>query len=274
MPPVPYPIPRFHMVSLAGLAVLIGLALVPRDAWAGAWTQEPGRAQLFVTGGVTGGGMGMLGTGGDAGEGKTWTSVLGEYGLREGLTVGLKFYAETETTEEGTLDGAASLGAYVRKRVWQNAEKGAVASIQIEGQVPVERLLGADLARSAPTSTTELGLRGLYGRSWWGDWGSAFVSTEAAGTWRSEGQSPDLRTQVTVGYQPGDRWMAMLSANGVLPFEDTGTDPSLKISPSVAVHLGQPDEKGRRTSVQLGVSQDVLDSEVGPGVFLSIWRKF
>lgn len=255
------------------LATVLLLAAGP--ALAGAWTRPKGEGQVIVTMSATGAAMGgMLGSAADGTEGRTATQVYAEYGLREGLTIGAKGFFETGTAEDGTFDGAASVGAFLRRRVWQDEAQGAVASVQIEAQAPVEEYIDPAFAVSKPFSTTEVGLRGQYGRSWWGDWGSAFASLEGAYTWRGEGQSADLRFDTTIGYQPGSRWMALLSVNALSPLADTGTEASLKLRPSVAIHLGEPVEGRRPTSVQFGISHDILGDDGGPAVFIGLWRRF
>lgn len=254
--------------SFGPAAAFVFLLSSAEGASAGAWTLPEGDGQMIVTLGSQGGMVpGLLGS--DTPR-RTTGQVYAEYGLRDGLTVGGKLYVETVGKDEN--DGAAALGAFVRRRVWQNPETGGVGSVQIEGQVPVERFIDPELAQSQPYSTAELGVRGQYGRSWWGNGRSAFVSTGAAWTWRSEGQSPDIRLEATGGYAPREDWLGLLSIRSQLPLRDTGTEPSLIVTPSVAYHFGPPGKE--RTSVQLGVGYDFLSGDEGAIGFIGLWRRF
>jgi hypothetical protein len=62
----------------------------------------------------------------------------------------------------------------------------------------------------------------------------------------------------------------------------SGTDPSLKIAPSIAYTLWpyvrhnerKPEGPVRPSSIQLGASYDLLNPGDGLGLSLSIWRSF
>ena len=221
--------------------------------------------------------MGAL-TGGPISSDTNISQIYLEYGLFDGLTIGAKSYIELSTTD--LTDSSASLGGFVRKRVWQDG-RGGVASAQFGYAHPIDSLLGSAFATSEPGAVPEAHLAGLYGRGWAGDWGSAFISTGAAYHLRREGTTDDLRFELTTGYAPWRRFMGMVSFYGLTPL-GKGTDPSLKVAPSIAFTMwpwiGRNEKKPRGpvhpTTIQLGVSYDLLKPDDGLGLSISIWRRF
>ncbi len=127
----------------------------------------------------------------------------------------------------------------------------------------------------------EAHLAGLYGHGWGGDWGSAFVSTGAAFFLRREGAAEDIRLELTGGYAPSKRVMGILSLYGLAPLGE-GTDPSLRLAPSVAftfwpkLEEGEEEAKNRPKpkTLQLGFSYDLLNPGDGLGTSLSVWTPF
>jgi hypothetical protein len=217
-------------------------------------------------------------TGGPANSDASISQIYVEYGLLDGLTIGIKSYIEFSTTD---LNGsAASLGGFARKRVWQDGE-GGVASVQFGYAHPIDSLLGGTFAEAEPGAVPEAHLAGLYGRGWAGDWGSAFISTGMAYHLRGEGTADDLRFEFTTGYAPWRRVMGIVSFYGPAPL-GAGTDASLKITPSLAFTMwpwiGRNEKKPRGPvkpgTIQLGVSYDLLNRNDGLGVSISIWRRF
>lgn len=261
--------------GLAGLLIVLlsGLAAVPAPALAGAWTRAPGGAQLITTVGR----QQVPFRQSEEAEGDAASDtfqIYGEYGLAEGLTVGGSFWLEVAPSD---LDrGSALIGGFARKQLWQS-EAGSVASVQLSAAAPVERWISEEFARSKPFSTAEIGLRALYGKSWWGDWGSAFLSTEAGYHLRFEDQPNEIRADATAGFEPWPCCAGMVSLHGLLPDGEGDTDTSLKLAPSLVWHLRRPGgEKPdlRRSSLQLGLAYDLLQPEDGIGVFLGAWQEF
>lgn len=267
------------MGRLAWLSVfLVGFSLsAAGPACAGAWTQARGEGLAIVTTARRVAPIGAL-TGGPISRDTNISQIYLEYGLLDGLTIGAKSYIELSTTD---LNGSsASLGGFVRKRVWQDG-RGGVGSVQFGYAHPIESLLGSVFAQSEPGAVPEAHLAGLYGRGWAGDWGRAFISTGAAYHLRREGTADDLRFEFTTGYAPWRRFMGMVSFYGLTPLGE-GTDPSLKVAPSIAFTMwpwiGRNEKKPRGpvhpNTIQFGVSYDVLNRDDGLGLSISIWRPF
>jgi hypothetical protein len=265
---------RAACVSVLTIGALLSAATT---ACAGAWTRAAGEGQVIFTSGRRVAPMGGL-TGGPVSHESSVSQIYVEYGLIDGLTIGGKSYIEFSSTDLER--SSASLGAFLRKRVWQDG-KGGVGSVQAGYDHPIEALVGNGLEYADPGAVPEAHLAGLYGRGWGGDWGNAFLSTGAAYHWRGEGTADDLRFELTGGYAPGRRVMGMLSLYGLGPL-GAGTDPSLKIAPSVAYTMWpfldrnekKPAGKVRPSTVQLGFSYDLLSPGDGIGVMVSVWRSF
>lgn len=259
------------------LPLVLAAALPASGADAGAWTRAAGRGQLIVSSGREVAPVGAL-AGGIPDSDKSSLQVYVEYGVTDALTAGLKLYADISTTDPS--DGQLSAGALLRGRVWQDAA-GNVASVEVAGLVPVERFVSRDLARSNPDSTAEAGITALVGTGWWGDWGSAWTSAGAGWTWRSEGHADELRAEISAGYRPWRCCAAILAAYGARPLGGDG-DASLKLAPSFAWTMfpvlerndKKPDGPIHATTLQVGLSYDVLDADEGIGFQLAWWRPF
>lgn len=261
--------------SLAGLSLLA--ALYPAAVAGGAWTRAEGTGQFIVASGRSIAPVGAF-AGGAAESDKSFMQIYAEYGLRDGLTIGGTIYGDFSTTSltEGVLSG----GALVRQRLYRD-DAGNVVSVEVSGSLPAERWISGDFARSKPDSTPEAGARALYGASWWGDWGSAFLSTAAGWTWRSEGAADEYRGELSAGYQPRRCCLLLLSANAATPPAGGGED-SLKISPSIAYtdhpvrprNARKPEGRPLAMTVQFGLSYDLLDPDAGLGFQVSYWYPF
>lgn len=255
-----------------------GLALPPAGpVLAGAWTRADGEGLAIVTAARRVAPVSSL-AGGPVDADANVTQVYLEYGLVEGLTVGGKLYVELSASALEA--SSASLGGFLRKRVWQDGH-GGVASVQGGYAHPVESVIGQGLELADPGAVPEAHLAGLYGRGWDGDWGNAFVSTGAGYHWRDEGLADEIRGEVTGGYAPWRRWMGIVSLYGLYPLGE-GTDASLKVAPSVAYRFvpeteseadGEAEAQRART-IQVGISYDLLNGNDGLGVSLSVWQPF
>lgn len=265
--------------GLAGRSVLsAGLVLsAAAPAGAGAWTRAEGEGLIIATTARRVAPAGAL-IGGVAHNDVNIGQIYLEYGLLDGLTIGAKVYMELSTTDVN--GSSASLGGFVRRRVWRDG-KGGVASVEVGYAHPIDSLLGAAFAESRPGAVPEAHLAGLHGYGWAGEWGSAFVSTSAAYHYRGEGEADQLRFEITSGYAPWRRIRGMVSLYALAPLGG-GTDASLKIAPSVAYtiwpRVSRDGSKPRRpvkpVTIQLGVSHDLLKPGDGLELSISIWRPF
>ena len=250
-------------------------------ACASAWTQAEGEGMAIVTTARRVAPVGAL-TGGPISSDTNISQIYLEYGLFDGLTIGAKSYIELSTTD---LNGSsAALGGFVRKRVWQDGQ-GGVGSVQAGYAHPIESLLGSVFALSEGGAVPEAHLAGLYGRGWADNaenrWGSAFISTGAAFHRRGRGTADDLWFELTGGYAPWRRVMGIVSLYGLAPLGE-GTSASLKIAPSIAYTMWpwlarnerKPSGPVKPSTIQLGVSYDLLNQDDGLGLSLNIWRRF
>ncbi|MBK0398750.1 hypothetical protein H0I76_06090 [Limibaculum sp. M0105] len=255
-----------------------GLALfAPNAAQGGPWTHESGRGQIIMSSGRKVAPVGAF-TGGSPDRDDSFTQILAEVGLLDSLTVGARVYAEVSAVE--LTDATLGAGLLVRQRLHRD-DRGNVVSVELAGSLPAESLVSEAVAASNPDSTPEFGFSALYGTSWWGGWGSAWLGAAGGWTWRSEGTADELRGQLAGGVRPWDCCMAMLGFYGTAPLSE-GTEASLSIAPSFAYSFG-PDV-GRNTkkpqgpvnavTLQIGLSYNVLDTDEGLGFQISWWRPF
>ena len=259
------------LVLCTALAGGLGSAVAPSPAGAGAWTREPGSLQIITTAGRRGA---PYRAGEDSDEVETdFLQFYAEYGLAEGLTVGAKFWTDIAPSDPDV--GSAAAGLFVRKRLW-HTDTGHVASVQAGALAPIERFLNEEFGESKPFSTVEFALRGLYGRSWWGDWGNAFLSTEAGYQVRLEGRPDEIRADVTAGIQPVDCCLAMLGVYGLYPVKEELTESSIRLAPSLGWQVRGPDEESpdrQPTTLQAGLTYDLLEPGDGIGFFLGLWQE-
>jgi hypothetical protein len=256
----------------------VGVALSTTDsACAGAWTRAEGEVVTIVTTAQRVAPVGAL-TGGTATNDTRISQIYLEYGLIDGLTTGAKSYVEFSTTDQN--GNSASLGGFVRKRVWQDGQ-GGVASVEVGYAHPIDSLFGRAFSVSDPGAVPEAHLGGFYERGWADDWGSAFVSTGAAYHRRGEGTADDLRFELTTGYAPWRRFMGIVSLYG-LTLLGQDSEASLKIAPSIAYTMWpwvarnekKPTGEIKPNTIHLGVSYDLLNTNDGLGLSISIWRPF
>lgn len=264
------------------VAAALLLVALPGLAAGGAWTQPEGKGQIILSGSI--GVSPQFGLANDLGETESsFVSIFTEYGVLEGLTVGGTAFIEIPEGAEN--DNTANLGFLVRKRLWQG-ENGDVASAQIGYVVPLDDMMGDSFGGPGADQTHEISFRGLYGRGFGGDWGTAFVSTEAGYHKQLDGDDDEIRADLTVGYGPDPCCLVMLSAFSTWPLGDM-EDAALKIAPSFAYTFfrdpapaetagkdGAAPEPARLVTLQLSLSQDVLNIDDGFGVQFSVWKPF
>jgi hypothetical protein len=212
----------------------------------------------------------------------SYTSLFLDYGVIEGLSVTATLYVEVPM-EIGAPQTAAA-GLQARKRMWQG-EAGDVVSVQVGVRHPLDDLLGAPFGGPGADPMQEVSLRLLYGRGFGGDWGTAFVSLEAGYHLQTDGDDDEARMDVTVGYGPDPCCLALLGAYVTAPL---GPDAAagLTLAPSLAYTFGTgagEDGDGEENAdedmlgpvtVQIGLSQDLLDLGGGFGVSLGLWQPF
>ncbi|GMG84223.1 hypothetical protein LNKW23_34380 [Paralimibaculum aggregatum] len=246
-------------------------------ARAGAWTQQPGAGQIITA--VSRRANPITGfAGGPVEDDSTYTSLFFEYGVMEGLTVGGTVFIEVSSaTDSGN---NADFGVFARARIWQG-EGGDVAAVQLGVKQDIGVVFGDSFTRPDSDPTSEVSLRALYGRGFGFDWGSAFVSLEAGYHFQTDGDDDEVRADITVGAQPWSCCMGLLSLYATYPVSGEGDDgdPSLKLAPSFAYSFtideaeeGEPPPKP--ITIQIGISQDLLNFDEGLGFQFSVWQPF
>ena len=270
-----------HNRSIAAIVVWL---LLPGLAAAGAWTQPEGKGQVILSGSI--GISPAFGVANDVGETESsFTSLFAEYGVIEGLTVGGTAFIELPEGE--TADNTSSIGLLLRKRLWQGPD-GDVASAQIGYVRPIDGIMGDRFGGPGADPTEEVSFRLLYGRGFGGDWGTAFVSTEGGYHLQLDDDDDELRFDVTAGYGPDPCCLAMLSLFSTIPLGGM-EDAALKLAPSFAYTFRNVEAEDREAkaegrkpaddpatplTLQIGISQDLLNIEDGFGVQFSVWRPF
>jgi len=265
---------RRYSFVIFGLALGMVSLTAHRPAEAGAWTHKPGEGQVIVTAGRNMAPIGRF-ISGEPSADSTLSQIYLEYGLYEGLTIGGSAFVEI--ADENNVDnGSAFMAFFVRRRLWQS-DAGDVVSAELGYAHPIEPLIGEDFGDNNPDSVPELRLRGQYGRGFWGDWGNAFVSVDAGYDWRGEGEPDEVRLDVSGGYAPLACCMGILSVFTTVPLSDQ-QDTQVKLAPSFAYTFGTArddgEDSGKGLTVQLGVSQDLMNFEDGFGVEVSFWKPF
>ncbi|MEM0922448.1 MAG: hypothetical protein AAGF44_03125 [Pseudomonadota bacterium] len=263
-----------HAVQIGLMLAALGLG----EAAAGAWTREEGTGQVIFSTGRRVAPVGAL-TGRIADEDSNTTQIFVEYGLFNDLTIGATLFAELSSTDLG--EGSASAGLFLRQRLWQG-ERGVV-SVQAGYIHPIEDIFPGEFGRNGSASEQEVEVRALYGHSWWGDWGSAFFSGEAGYDWHGDAEADEIRLDATIGWEPYRCCLALMSGFATVPVGGGGSgDASLTIAPSIAYTIWpdigrnhkKPQGPVRPATIQIGINYDLLNSDDGLGVQLSLWRRF
>ena len=256
------------LAVLAALPSMLAVLVAPTPVLAGAWTREQGSTQIITKFGRQQRPVREARDTDDPSP-ATLSQLYGEYGVTDDLTVGANAWLDIAVDNPDL--GSASLGVFARQRVWRR-DDGRVASLQLGVSLPAERAVSREFARSKPFSATDIGLDALFGKSWWGDWGNAYLSTGLGYHHRFEDQPAELRGEVTFGVEPHRCCVAMMALHGLTPVTEGDTEGSLKLTPSVGWHVRR--ESASHTTLQLGASYDLLDTDDGFGVFIGVWQSF
>ncbi|MEM0944914.1 MAG: hypothetical protein AAGI70_13315 [Pseudomonadota bacterium] len=259
-----------------GLRLLLCLVLCPALAEAGAWTRAEGTGIGIFSSGRRVAPVGAL-AGGVAEDDSNTSQVFLEYGILDDLTLGGTLFTELSTAS--FRESSASAGLFLRKRLWQG--EAGVFSVQAGYVQPLDGLIGGSFGADTTDSVPEVEARLLYGHGFYGDWGSAFISTEGGYDWRAEGIADEIRLDGTIGYEPWHCCLAILSAFSTVPVQGSG-ETSLKIAPSLAYtfwpevlrNAKKPSGPVRPGTIQIGLTYDLLNRNDGLGVQVSIWRWF
>lgn len=200
--------------------------------------------------------------------------VFLEHGLFEDLTLGFKAFSKVSPL---TGENDTRLGLHARQRLWQGWN-GSVVSVQAGFELSASEWMG----QMRPSdSVFEIDARALYGKGWQWDWANSFVSTELGYRHRRGDEVDEFRFDGTIGLEPWDGFLGLITVAGAVPFGREGTT-SLDVTPSLAFTLwpsvGDNDKKPDLSSppivLQIGLGVDVIDLDQGAKITFGLWRRF
>ncbi len=251
------------MTRSAPLALAAALALAaPGAARGGAWTQAEGTA--FVSAGSS-----YYRVDSEIPYEEVAGSLYGEYGWREGVTLGGALSFKRPVGESAALDGEVTLYGFARARLHVGAA-GDPFSAQVGAEVP----LSDQSLRPQSVGDPALDLRALYGRGFATPLGDAFVDLQAAVRPRFGADADELRGDFTAGVRPAPRWIALIQSFNTVSLRnaDAGGDDFdvYKLAPSVGYEVVEG------VTALIGVEREVAgrNTELGTRVFLSVWTTF
>lgn len=254
------------------------IVCLPNLALAGAWPAPEGVGQYIVTTSLKGEDPGDLAKVLSDEDARNEISLYGEYGLTEDTTGGLTVYAGFDQADLRYAE--VEIGAFVRHRFWQD-EAGDVASFEAGFSLPAERWIGSGLGDNRDNSVNEIYMSLMYGMSGQLDWANVFASSGMEYRARGSGKADEVTLFTTLGFQPHDRFIALLDIWLQKPL-DRDDRLRLKLTPSVGLILKpwmwENEKKSGQlaypTTLQFGVTYDTLNSQDGVALNLSIWRSF
>ncbi len=247
-------------ITLISLMVWLTLS---QAASAGAWTRAQGstftaQSTMFFTTELT--------SEAEPPFRKLSASTYIEYGLFDRVTIGGKLsYAKRADGAEESMTSA-----FARVGLWQGVS-GDVLSAEISGGYPVLNALSPDLPARDVTPDLQISL--AYGRGLtWVDSGWA----EAALSFRRRFRTPadEIKLDLTLGYRPADRIVALAQVFGTLGLRNEGPFgadyDALKVSLSGGYRITDT------RTLLLVVAQDVLSRNFDPGteIGFTIWNEF
>jgi hypothetical protein len=210
--------------AAVGSLFAIGLAVVPDQALAGAWTLDEGTGQLFISGTAMQSNQ-VFSTGSVLQRiprySKEEAQALVEYGVTDWFTAMFQpslqhvDIAAPIGAERGGL-GYTDIGG--RARIW--SDESWVVSAQATFRLPGT----SDNANPAAIGYTdrEADIRGLVGYGFKVGALPSFVDVEIAQRFRLGGPPDEFRTDVTFGIRPSDRWLLLAQSFSVIS-EGAGT---------------------------------------------------
>ena len=197
-----------------------------------------------------------------------------EFGLTEDITIGGKAVYGTSwlTNSAGAFSdsGFSEIEGYAQYQFLRTIKHAA--SVKLSAGKPAAFQSGA--RSDLESGGADLELAGLYGRNVMFEPVKIFVAGEA-GFRKRFGENADLlRTQATIGVEPGKHWVLLLETFAAVSMRnesDGGADYDIvKIKPSVVYRFN------RRWAVQAGVTEEVVDRNLARGrtYFIGLWSAF
>lgn len=250
------------------LSAIAAAALAGGEAGAGAWTLAPGE-------GFSAQSTRYFSTEASASQrvdyARLSVGLYAEYGLFEGVTVGLDVDQGTrmDAAGRGAQDGRA--GGFLRIRLG-GFDEWDVVSVEIGGSASLSGFTSP--AAPGGDDSNEWRVTALYGRGFETDLGQAWLDTGFGFSKFVGDRADELRFALTLGLRPDENWVALAQVFGEKGMRNAafgGADFDL-----LKAHLsfGREVEEGK--TMLLGVGQDLLTRGTSGGyeVSLSVWSLF
>ncbi len=197
-----------------------------------------------------------------------------EFGLTEDITIGGKaIYANSSLSNsagnfsDSSFSEIEAYGQYQFLRTMKHA-----ASVKLSAGKPAAFQSGALSEMGGGGADVELAA--LYGRNVMYEPIKIFVAAEA-GFRKRFGENADIiRTQGTLGIEPGKRWVLLLETFAAVSMRNEGPAGAdydiVKIKPSVLYRFN------RRWAIQAGVTEEIADRNLARGrtYFFALWSAF
>lgn len=272
-------------LKLAGYGVAFGfLAGGSPQAWAGAWTLEPSRAQLILTGAYSSSNTLIDGRGQTVSLEsftKNDSRLHLEFGLFENLMMvgqaGYQFIEFQGAGSEVSFTGfdETKLGFQYQVRKRQNSAASVLLSYVADGGLDDPRL---DLGGR----NNEIELKALYGKS-----GTFDAGADISLDWFYDiqlGTRYDLKSDVlsrwqvdfTLGMKPHDKWMGLVQLYGLNTRQQQNRGFVVPKSHQAKLELSLAYQIKPGQYVQFGASQTLTGRNVvkETSLFTGIWRSF
>jgi hypothetical protein len=263
----------------------ITLSTIAGQAYAGAWTQDKGHAQLITTGTYYTADTLWDNNGNKRTQpaySKYELSPYLEYGWRDDITIGGSLSLQ-HTSQDGTAGsgsqtnwGLGDSEFFLRKRLWQG--KGFVVSAEPMVKLPSPQSAARDLPQLGGShGDVGIGLNGGYGFSAYGLDHFADIDTQ----YRHRLGTPNDQVKIgaTLGVSVTKQWMLMPQVFGTfrtaLPTIATFTQSSADDYNLVKLQLSAVYKMTDTVSLQVGGFQDVYgkNSGQGSGVLFGLWKR-
>lgn len=202
------------------------------------------------------------------------TDTYFEYGLADDIMIGGKVVYGTSwltRDRETIIDGGFSaLEGYAQYQFVRNENHAASVKITAGKTAAFQSEARAQLAGDG----VDIEIAALYGRDFRFGKTKLFVAAESGYRKRFGASSDIIRSQLTVGFEPGARWVFLVDGYSIVSLrneDELGADYDvLKIQPSILYRINH------RWAVQAGVAKDISTRTVSPGksAFFSLWSAF
>ncbi len=202
------------------------------------------------------------------------TDTYVEFGLSEDITIGGKAIYGTSwlTNSAGSFSdsGFSEIEGFAQYQFTRDIRQAA--SVKLSAGKPAVYQSGARPTLGGGGADIELA--GLYGRNFLFEPVKVFAAGEIGFRKRIGDAADIVRTQGTLGVEPGKHWVLLFETFSVTSLRnenDAGADYDIvKIQPSVIYRFN------RRWALQAGMTEDVATRNVAPGraYFIGLWSAF